>query len=78
MSHYLKIPELTNLPDTGLLRVNQILRFIPISRSAWWLGVKTGRYPKPFKLSERTTVWRVKDIVALIDGVANHNGEDAQ
>jgi predicted DNA-binding transcriptional regulator AlpA len=72
MSKDSKIPELQNLPETGLLRVNQILRFIPISRSAWWAGVKNRRYPQPFKLSERTTVWRVQDIVALINSGGKH------
>ncbi|MFZ2395324.1 MAG: AlpA family phage regulatory protein [Smithella sp.] len=72
MSKDSKIPELQNLPETGLLRVNQILRFIPISRSSWWAGVKTGRYPKPIKLSERTTVWKAADIIALINGGGSH------
>lgn len=67
MSKDSKIPELKNLPETGLLRVNQILRFIPISRSSWWAGVKSGRYPKPFKLSARTTVWKSRDIMAIIE-----------
>ncbi len=69
MSRDSKIPELQNFPETGLLRVNQILRFIPISRSSWWAGVKSGRYPKPFKLSERTTVWKAKDIKSICEGL---------
>ena len=73
MSKDSKIPELRNLPETGLLRLNQILRLIPISRSAWWAGVKNGHYPKSYKLSERTTVWKVEDIRALINGAANHD-----
>jgi predicted DNA-binding transcriptional regulator AlpA len=72
MSKDYKIPELKNLPETGLLRLNQILRFIPISRSAWWAGVKNGRFPKSFKLGERTTVWKVEDVRALINGDGNH------
>lgn len=67
MLHDSKIIELEKLPEIGLLRVKQILKIIPISRSSWWAGVKNGRYPKPFKLSARTTVWRVKDIIALIN-----------
>ncbi len=67
-----KIPELKNLPETGLLRVKQILQFIPISRSSWWGGVKIGRFPKPFKLGKRTTVWKAADIAALINGGTNH------
>ncbi len=40
---------------------------IPVSRSAWWAGVKSGRFPKPVKLGPRTTAWRVADIRQFID-----------
>ena len=62
------IPEIQELPQTGLLRVKQVLRFIPVSRSNWWAGVKEGKYPQPVKLSERVTCWRAADIRALVDG----------
>ncbi len=55
------------LPDTGFIRLSAVLKFIPVSRSSWWNGIKTGRYPKPVKLGPRTTAWRVSDIRALID-----------
>lgn len=63
------------LPETGYLRIRDILgnpkanipAIIPISRSAWWLGIRIGRYPKPVKLGPRTTCWRVEDIRALIE-----------
>jgi predicted DNA-binding transcriptional regulator AlpA len=42
---------------------------IPVCKSTWWAGVKSGRYPKPVKLGERCTAWRVEDIRALIAGV---------
>jgi prophage regulatory protein len=60
--------EIQELPQTGLLRIKQVLLFVPISRSAWWQGVKTGRYPQPLKLSERVTCWRASDIRALVEG----------
>ncbi|GAB6112486.1 helix-turn-helix transcriptional regulator [Desulfomicrobium salsuginis] len=53
-------------PKTTLLRVRQVLERIPISRSAWWLGVSQGRYPRPIKLGPRTTAWREQDIDDLI------------
>lgn len=40
---------------------------IPISASAWWAGVKDGRFPKPIKLSANVTVWRASEIYALMD-----------
>lgn len=58
------------LPDTGLVRQAQIIPdVIPVSSATWWRGVKSGRYPKPIKLSERVTVWKVGDIRKVL-GVA--------
>jgi prophage regulatory protein len=59
-----------NLPVAGFLRLPQIiapLGPIPVSRSTWWSGVKSGRYPKPVKLGPRVTAWRIEDIRALIE-----------
>jgi len=63
------------LPETGFLRITHILGnsktnttpIIPVSKSTWWAGVKSGKFPKPLKLGANTTVWRVEDIQALID-----------
>jgi len=55
------------LPDTGFLRLPQVLQVIPISKSTWWLGVKTGRFPKPTKLGRKISAWRVEEILALIE-----------
>ncbi|WP_432736441.1 helix-turn-helix transcriptional regulator [Maridesulfovibrio sp. FT414] len=54
-------------PEIGFLRLEQVLQFIPISRSAWWQGVKDGRYPQPYKLGPKTTAWRADHIRSLID-----------
>jgi predicted DNA-binding transcriptional regulator AlpA len=59
----------TALPETGFVRLTSILAPrgpIPVSKSTWWAGVKSGRYPKPVKLGPRITAWRVEDIRALI------------
>jgi prophage regulatory protein len=65
------------LPETGFLRIRQIIGdanaeppipgIIPVGRSTWWSGVRTGRFPQPVKLGPRTTAWRVEDIRALIE-----------
>ena len=60
-----------DFPKTGLVRLSQILGPIgpiPVSKSTWWQGVRDGRFPKPFKLGPRTTVWLVKDIRELFEG----------
>ena len=44
---------------------------IPISKSSWWNGIKSGRYPKPIKLGENTTVWKENDIRKLVEKLSN-------
>jgi acyl dehydratase len=64
------------MPVTGFLRLHQIIGnpkvnppippIIPVKKTTWWNGVKSGRFPKPVKLGKRITMWRVEDIRALI------------
>ncbi|MFA6303961.1 MAG: AlpA family phage regulatory protein [Legionella sp.] len=64
------------LPSIGYLRLSQILgnkksrppipALIPVGKSTWWEGVKSGRFPKPVKLGPKTTVWRIEDIRQFI------------
>lgn len=49
-----------------LLRLPQVLELLPISKSSWWAGVKSGKYPASVKLGPRTTCWLASDIHALI------------
>lgn len=59
------------LPDAGFVRLSAILGPtgpIPVGKTTWWNGVKSGQYPQPVKLGPRITAWRVEDIRALIDG----------
>lgn len=68
----------TLLPAEGFMRLAQIIGnpkakppvpgVIPISKSSWWEGCRTGKYPRPIKLGPKTTVWRVEDLRALIKG----------
>ena len=73
------------LPETGYLRLCQIIgdrrmvptvpAIIPVSKSTWWAGVKTGRFPTPVKLGPRITAWRVEDIRELIERVRDNSGD---
>ena len=58
------------LPETGYMRLPDILKVYPIGKSTWWAKVKMGEYPQPVKLGPRTTAWRVEDIKALLQRVA--------
>jgi prophage regulatory protein len=65
------------ISKSGFLRLSQIVGdskkgippLIPVSKSTWWNGVKSGRYPRPVKISERCTAWPTESIRALIEDV---------
>jgi prophage regulatory protein len=68
-----------NLPSTGFLRLPQIIgdkkanppipAIIPVSKSSFWAGVKSGRFPQPVKIGSRCTAWKVEQIRAYIESV---------
>ena len=65
------------MPEMGYLRLPQIIGditarppippIIPVGKSKWWKGVKTGRFPQPVKISPRINAWRVEDIKSFIE-----------
>jgi len=65
------------LPSTGFVRLSAIVGpggVFPVSKSAWWAGIKSGIYPRPVKLSTRTSAWRVSDLHRLIERIeAGHD-----
>jgi prophage regulatory protein len=66
----------SSLPQTGFLRLKQIIGdpkaeppippIIPVKKSCWWAGVKSGRFPASVKSGPRLTMWRVEDIRNLV------------
>ena len=58
-----------------LLRLPQVLKILPISKSAWWNGLKSGRYNiETVKLGPRTTAWRESDVLEIVKQGAANNG----
>jgi predicted DNA-binding transcriptional regulator AlpA len=76
MTAFIGEQDMTQLPETGFLRLRQIIGdphsmppippLIPVKKSCWWQGVRDGRFPNSIKLGPRITVWRVEDIRELI------------
>ena len=67
--------DITKIPESGFVRLRQILEVIPVCKSTWWEGVKTGRYPKSVKLSARCTGWKAEEIRALIQQISDQQSE---
>lgn len=53
-----------------LIRLREVLTIVPVAKSTWWAWCAQGKAPKPIKLSEKTTCWRLSDIIAFVDQVA--------
>lgn len=59
------------LPDSGWVRESQLVQSpkrpgngapLPFSAPTLWRMVRTGKFPKPHKLSTRVTAWRVSQV----------------
>tara|TARA_Y100000022_G_scaffold139800_1_gene121703 strand:- start:196 stop:396 length:201 start_codon:yes stop_codon:yes gene_type:complete len=52
-----------------LFKLEEVLQYVPVSRSTWLRGVKSGLYPKPVKVSVKLIFWRATDIEKLLNGL---------
>ena len=64
-----------NTAHPGFLRIKGVLTKIPVSRATLYAGIKAGKYPKPIRLSEGVSVWRVADIDALCHQIEQQAAE---
>ena len=55
--------SLKDIPQ--LIRLNKVLEMIPVGKSSWWNGVKSGLYPKPVYVGPRMPAWHLAEIVDL-------------
>lgn len=64
-----------DLPDSAFIREAQLVQSpkrpgtptpLPFSAPTLWRLSKSGKFPKPVKLSERVTAWKVGDVRAWI------------
>ena len=54
-------------PPSNLLRVEEVLRLIPVSRASLYAGIRKGLYPKPVKIGPRSVAWRADAIAKTIN-----------
>jgi prophage regulatory protein len=47
--------------EITLLRIPQILKVMPVSKSKFWLMVKKGEFPKPIKIG-RSSFWTIEQV----------------
>jgi prophage regulatory protein len=54
-----------SVPPVALIRIPQILKVMPVSKSKFWLMVQKGEFPKPIKIG-RSSFWTVEQVQAFI------------
>jgi len=59
--------------ELALMRLDEILKIIPVSKTAWYKGIGEGRYPEGVQLGDRTSAWRAADIVYLLRNLGERN-----
>jgi predicted DNA-binding transcriptional regulator AlpA len=51
-----------NITTAGFIRQKQLLPLLGFSAPTLWRKIKTGDFPKPVKLGQNMTAWKVADI----------------
>jgi prophage regulatory protein len=54
-----------HIPPITLMRIPQILKVMPVSKSKFWLMVQKGEFPKPIKIG-RSSFWTIEQVQAFI------------
>ena len=62
------------LPETGFLRLADVLKLVPVCKTAWYNGIRSGDFPQPVALGKRARGYRVEDVRALIDRLTAGQG----
>jgi len=58
------------LPEDGLLRVDDVLQFVRVSKTTWFGWVRSGVAPRPIKIGG-STFWRAKTLRRWIEKVCS-------
>ncbi len=53
------------IPPITLMRIPQILKVMPVSKSKFWLMVQRGEFPKPIKIG-RSSFWTIEQVQTFI------------
>jgi prophage regulatory protein len=53
------------IPPITLIRIPQILKVMPVSKSKFWLMVQKGEFPKPIKIG-RSSFWTIEQVQAFL------------
>lgn len=66
---------MTQQYEERLLKLPEVLATVGMKKTAWYAGIRAGKYPKPIKRSPRDTVWPMSAIQKIVsDTIARSSG----
>ena len=68
-NYAVEIKNMHEKPSDSLVRIGKIVGpngLIPVSRSSFYQGIRDGIYPKAVRLGKRTSVWRMSELMRVI------------
>lgn len=48
-----------------------ITPLIPVCKATWYSGMKSGKYPAGIRVSDRVVMWRLSDVMAIVNRTPN-------
>lgn len=67
---------MTEQYEDRLIKLPEVLATVGMKKTAWYAGIKAGKYPRPIKRSPRDTVWPMSAIQKLVsDTIAASGGQ---
>jgi predicted DNA-binding transcriptional regulator AlpA len=64
------------MKEERLIKLPEVLSTVGMKKTAWYEGIKAGKYPRPIKRGPRDTVWLMSEIQKVIsDTVAGSIGQ---
>lgn len=65
---------MTTYQNNDLIKTSEVVSIVPFSRSTLLKLIKQGKFPQPFKPSERVHLWHKSDVIQwLSDNVGGAN-----
>jgi predicted DNA-binding transcriptional regulator AlpA len=55
------------MPLTGYIRLNKLIKFVPLSKSSIWRLSKKDKFPRPVKITDNCTVWKCEAVHAWLN-----------
>ena len=63
-------------PNDGFIRQKTLLqRHVPFSAATLWRLVNAGKFPKPVKVTEQITAWRISDVQEWLKNPAGYTAQ---